>query len=253
MEYTGTGVDWPFFGGCERVACFADAVAHAHDWPRIGLPAQATLTVFANDALIIVPPDTAVWMPAGFTHRAACQKAMDVRILAVHPRRAPAALNRPCVLDTSTFYRELLCHMTSVDGRGDSGARAYAEGLADVLVAQTRAAPPRAMPLRMPRDRRLCTIAAALLADAQDERSLANWAEIVGASYRTLARHFVEETGMTYREWRQSLLVVEAIGRLGRGDAVGAVAADLGYASIAGFSAMFKRLTGQAPSNYLPR
>ncbi|VTU16821.1 HTH-type transcriptional repressor of iron proteins A [Variovorax sp. SRS16] len=240
--------DLPFIAGRERVTHCDRAVVHAHAWPQIGLPAERALTVFVGDVLLVVPPGTAVWMPAELPHRATCLKEMDVRIVAVNPRRAPQALRFPCVLDTSAFYRELLCHMGAVDIEDRSGA--YADRLLDVLVAQTRAAPAGALSLKMPQDRRLRTIATALLEDVLDERTLADWAQIVGASYRTLARHFVQETRLTYHEWRQALLAVEAIRRLGQGDSVGAVAADLGYASIAGFSAMFKRTTGRAPSSY---
>jgi len=245
------GAQLPFIAGRERVTRRDHAVLHAHAWPQVGLPAERALTVFVGGLLLVVPPGTAVWMPAELPHRASCLKDMDVRIVAVNPQRAPLAPRFPCVLDTSTFYRELLCHMGAVDIEDRSGA--YADRLVDVLVAQTRAAPAGALSLRMPQDRRLRIIAEALLEDVLDERSLADWAQIVGASYRTLARHFVEETRLTYHEWRQALLAVEAIRRLGQGDSVGAVAADLGYSSIAGFSAMFKRTTGRAPSSYIRR
>lgn len=245
------GTDLPFVAGRERVTHCDRAVVHSHVWPQIGLPAERALTVFVGGMLLVVPPGTAVWMPADLLHRATCLKDMEVHIVAINPRRAPRAPHVPCVLDTSAFYRELLCHMGAVDIEDRSGA--YADRLVDVLVAQTRAAPAGALSLKMPRDRRLRTIAEALLEDVLDERTLADWAQIVGASYRTLARHFVEETRLTYQEWRQALLTVEAIRRLGQGESVGAVAADLGYSSIAGFSAMFKRTTGRAPSSYMRR
>jgi AraC-like DNA-binding protein len=44
--------------------------------------------------------------------------------------------------------------------------------------------------------------------------------------------------------------VLEAMGRLGGGQPVTAVALDLGYDSVSAFSAMFRRASGASPSTY---
>lgn len=84
----------------------------------------------------------------------------------------------------------------------------------------------------------------ALLENPADERSLEDWAPQVGASARTLARLFVSETGLTFAEWRRQVRLLEAIDRLGKGQAVTRVALDLGYESPSAFIAMFRRTLG---------
>jgi AraC-like DNA-binding protein len=104
----------------------------------------------------------------------------------------------------------------------------------------------------MPRDRRLRRLCTALLAAPGDSRTLGAWARSANASARTLARLFVAETGLTFGAWRQQARVLEAMGRLGGGQAVTEVALDLGYDSVSAFSAMFRRASGAPPSTYRP-
>ncbi|MCY1448461.1 HTH-type transcriptional regulator NimR [compost metagenome] len=56
---------------------------------------------------------------------------------------------------------------------------------------------------------------------------------------------------MSFNEWRQQLRLTEALPRLLAGQAVQRVAADLGYGSGRAFSAMFRRLLGENPKEYV--
>ncbi|WP_456816521.1 helix-turn-helix domain-containing protein [Bradyrhizobium sp. USDA 4508] len=51
--------------------------------------------------------------------------------------------------------------------------------------------------------------------------------------------------------WRQRVRLLEALARLGAGEAVTCVALDVGYESPSAFAAMFKRELGAAPRQYL--
>ena len=107
--------------------------------------------------------------------------------------------------------------------------------------------------LLMPRDPRLRGLCEQLLAAPGDQRTLSAWARTLNASARTLARHFQNETGLSFGAWRQQARVLEAMGRLGGGVPVTQVALDLGYDSVSAFSAMFRRAAGASPSHYRPR
>ena len=89
------------------------------------------------------------------------------------------------------------------------------------------------------------------MADPASPRGLADWADRVGASERTLARLFQSELKMSFGAWRQQLRVARALDLIGRGRPYGQVAAELGYASAAAFSAMFKRALGVSPSRFM--
>ncbi len=73
----------------------------------------------------------------------------------------------------------------------------------------------------------------------------------VGRSPRTLARRFSEGMGMTWREALRRLRIVRAMELLAMSDvSVTEVSLSVGYASLSGFNAAFRELTGMAPGSY---
>ena len=103
----------------------------------------------------------------------------------------------------------------------------------------------------IPADRRARPIAFRLLAAPHDQRPLAEWGAVLGASERTLARLFEAQTGMGFRQWRQRLQVAEALAVLLDGQSVKAAAATVGYAGASAFVAAFRALAGSTPLQYL--
>ena len=86
-----------------------------------------------------------------------------------------------------------------------------------------------------------------------DNRGLDDWAVVTNTSARTLARLFVQHTGLTFGQWRQRLRIMEALTRLGDGQSVLAVSLDLGYASQSAFTTMFRKVVGRPPSDFCAR
>ena len=96
-------------------------------------------------------------------------------------------------------------------------------------------------------DDRLARIGRALTVDPSDGRSLEAWARVAGAGTRTLARLFVQDTGMTFGTWRTHLRVARAAELLADGLPVAVVAGRVGYASPSAFVAAFRATTGRTP------
>jgi AraC-like DNA-binding protein len=71
-----------------------------------------------------------------------------------------------------------------------------------------------------------------------------------GASRRTLERIFRAETGMSLGQWLRRQKLLDALRRLAAGEAVNAVALELGYNSASAFIAMFRRELGHTPTRY---
>nr|WP_256352227.1 AraC family transcriptional regulator [Pseudomonas gingeri] len=84
-------------------------------------------------------------------------------------------------------------------------------------------------------------------------RTIEQWSEVVGASTRTLIRLFIKETGITYRQWVQQVRLAQALTMLEAGEPINRIADSLGFASPSAFSAMFKRILGESPRDYLDR
>jgi AraC-like DNA-binding protein len=104
--------------------------------------------------------------------------------------------------------------------------------------------------VRMPDDQRAAEVAAGLLADPADERTLAEWGSQVGASGRTLARAFLTGTGITFGRWRRLARLQAALPQLAAGRAVGTVARHVGYQTPSAFVAAFRKETGLTPAAY---
>ena len=112
--------------------------------------------------------------------------------------------------------------------------------------ATIRDQPQAADALLLPAEARLQRLALALSDDPADTRTLAQWADWIGMAPRTLARHFLAETGLTLSAWQRARLM-RALEMLAAGAAVTTVALDLGYDNVSAFIAMFKREHGVTP------
>jgi AraC-like DNA-binding protein len=104
--------------------------------------------------------------------------------------------------------------------------------------------------LPLPANARLRRVCESLIAEPRNNESLEYWAEQVGASGRTVARLFRQETGMTFGQWREQLRVTDAMSRLAVGADVTAIADELGYTDARTFGAMFRRVTGMTPQQF---
>ena len=206
------------------------------------------MRVAIRDSMWWVPPEQAVWVPAGISHEVSVEQAMAMRTLYVHPDAARELLHSCCVVPVRSLLRELIIEASrSFDGYGPATPQAR---LAAVILDELRRLHPEPLHLPMPRDKRLRVITDGLTAKPTDSRTLEEWSQPAGASARTLARRFREETGITFGRWRQRLRVLSATTRLGAGDPVTMVAYDLGYSSPSAFIATFKRSFGSSPARY---
>ena len=90
-----------------------------------------------------------------------------------------------------------------------------------------------------------------MLADPTRHETLADWARDTGASPRTVARLFRQELSTTFTQWRQQVLLAQAVALAAGRKPVNQIAAELGYASPSAFSAMVRRAVGMPPARFL--
>jgi AraC-like DNA-binding protein/mannose-6-phosphate isomerase-like protein (cupin superfamily) len=220
---------------------------HRHARAQLIYATAGTMRVTAAGGVWIVPPQRALWMPAGIEHSIVMVGDVTMRTLFLRDD-AVAAMPRRCeVLPVSPLLRELIVRATELPLQYDEAGPAG--HVVALIVAELQSLQSLPLRLPMPRDPRLERLCRALLAAPGDQRTLRKWAPLMGASERTAARLFQSETGMTFGAWRQQARVLEAMGRLGSGAPVTQVAIDLGYDSVSAFSAMFRRATGSRPTS----
>lgn len=222
--------------------------AHRHSRAHLFYCAEGVFRVVRAEATWMVPPSQAVWIPSDVDHCVHATQPIALLSLFVDAS-VTAGLPDACrVVHVPPLLRELILKAVDVGNEyPPAGADAR---LMHVILDQLRDLEAAPLSLPLASDKRVRQVIEALLDEPADERSLDDWAPRVGSSARTLARLFVSETGMTFAQWRRQMRLLEAIDRLGKGDAVTRVALDLGYESPSAFTAMFRRVLGAPPGKY---
>lgn len=221
---------------------------HHHGREQLVYAYKGLALVTTQNGAWVVPPNRAVWVPSNLDHGVKAITETRMSSLFIKPG-VVANLPKTCsVVEVPKLVRELIAYA----GRFEDY---YEEDGPDgrviaVLIDQLNTLEEVPLHLPMPRDPRLRRIAEAIVENPADTRTQAQWASAGGASARTLARLFPEQTGMTFSGWRQQARLMAALGRLAEGEPVVSVALDLGYASQSAFITMFKKALGTTPGKY---
>lgn len=210
---------------------------------------EGLMRVQTEGGLWIIPPRRALWIPTGVVHQVTMLTRVSMRTLYISAEKSSAFGESCRLIEISGLLRELILALLEEPleylDRGRGGQ------LAKLILLEIAQAPNVPIEIPWPRDRRLKTVCEAIVADPRAQRSLDDWADIAGASTRTLIRLFPKETGLHFRHWVQQVHLAEALCHLTRGESVGEIAHRLGYASPSAFTSMFRRLLGTSPSQYL--
>ncbi|MDD2059252.1 helix-turn-helix transcriptional regulator [Pseudomonas sp. GD03860] len=224
---------------------------HSHPWVQFTYASAGIMQVLTEHHSYLLPPQCALWIPAGVKHTAYSAQALEFRGLYLDDSLLEG-YQRPCgVMQVTPLVRELIekaSHFPADDPAHGRQAR-----LLQVLVDELRDLPEAPFGLPLPSDPRLRRITEALQANPADNRSIEDWAQCAGASRRTLVRLFQSQTQLSFRQWRQRLRLLAALPLLAQGMSVTDLANELGYDSVSAFIALFARHYGVTPGLYAAR
>lgn len=222
---------------------------HHHRKAQLLFTIRGVMNCEVDDAVWIVPPQCAIWIPAGVPHTVFGSGEVECLSLFIAP---PALSNLPatcCTITVSDLLRELLMRAKEMpqcyDVDGPDGR------IVAVIVDELAAAPVEDLRLPIPTDPRLKRLTDLLIAAPADHATVAQWASRVALSERSLGRLLADQLGMSFGRWRRQLHIVLALRRLSAGETVQAVALDLGYESASSFVTMFRKMVGTPPNRYL--
>jgi AraC-like DNA-binding protein len=221
---------------------------HSHDHVQILYASAGVMAVRTPDVSFVIPPQRAIWLPAGTRHEVSCRGPVSLRTLYL-PEPADGKPGGCRVFEVSNLLKALILEVVGFPPLYDVAGR---EGRIIALLLEEMALMPNApYHVTMPADRRLLRVCNAILAEPADPRDIDDWARVAGMGRRTFTRSFKHETGMGLAVWRQQVRLMEALSLLSTGASITQVAFDVGYDSPSGFAAMFRRTFGVAPSQYL--
>ncbi|KAF1072474.1 MAG: HTH-type transcriptional regulator NimR [Pseudomonas citronellolis] len=232
----------------DEFAADTHSPSHLHPWGQLNYAAHGVMEVEVEGQRFLSPPQYAVWIPPGRLHGCYNPQAIVYRSLYVSQalsQRLPAVA---CTLAISDILKAILSDFAA--RRVHIPHSEADQRLARVVIDQLCAAQPHDDYLPYARSAALSDVLAALRRAPDDNRTLAQWAQRVHSTERTLARCCQRELGMSFGEWRQRLRFLLAIQALAAGEGVQQIAFSLGYSSPSAFIAMFRRQSGTTPEQY---
>lgn len=231
----------------EYVAGFVDP-RHCHPRVQLLYASSGVMSVATERTSFVIPPQRALWLPAGTMHEVSTRGPVSLRTVYIDP----AHDSRPArcrVLEVSNFLKALILEVTSFDFRREMDERE--RRIVHLFLDEVPRMPSAPYHVSMPSDPRLVRVCKAILGDPADHRDIDDWAAAVGMGRRTFTRAFKEELGMGFALWRQQVRLMEALSLLSIGRSITSVAFDVGYESPSAFTAMFHRAFGQPPRAYV--
>ena len=227
---------------------------HHHDLHQLEYAFEGVAQVETSTARYLLPPQQAIWIPAGTEH---CTTLTRVRTVSVFydPVLGLRAGDRVRVLAVAPVIREMLLHARPwpIDRPSTTPAidRFFAV-LADLIVESLDQEEILCLPTsRHP----LVSRAIQFTTDHQREAvTLTDLCLAIGTSPRSLRRAFATETGMSWRQYLLQSRLLHAMALLAQPQPnVLAVAMTVGFDSTSGFTRAFRRYTGETPLAYRQR
>ena len=220
-----------------------DSGLHQHQKGQLLYAPHGCITLTLEQAICILPPTKAVWIPPGTMHRAQMTNVVAYRSVYfdVHEFECPIAIT---TVDVDELLKALINRMAlwEWDIEPEQTTKATELFWQEFYSAQIHS-----LMLALPQDRRLTRFRQQIAKPRFLPPSLSQLAEQAGASSKTISRIFKAETGMNYQDWRQQWRLMKAIELLATPLPVAEVAHQLDFSSDSAFIAFFKQQTGKTP------
>ena len=221
---------------------------HHHRQHQIAWVSNGQTTAQVGDRHWVLPTTQAIFIPSDMPHDLVNTRGSTLHCLYVSPERCPIDWREPVVLAITPMLRELLLTLSA------TGLQQRVSDAAETLLfALLKPLSQTALQLPLPADYRAVALAQAVLARPGDRRTLDEWADRFETSASTLRRAFVNETGLTFSEWRTQARLRASLSLLADRMPVETVAFKVGYDSTNGFVDAFRRHFGHTPGQHFKR
>jgi len=225
---------------------------HLHREAQLIYAAKGTMQVTTPEGRWLVPPDRAVWVPAGLEHAIDLLADIEMRTLYfdlawLKREKRYQGLTREFVVRVSPLLNQAI--LALFDTRN---TEERTELLVRLVMLELNQAEDSATFVPLPRELRCRRAAMIVLDNPTGLHDIDTLAREVGTSARTLSRLFSSETQLSFKSWCQRARIAAAIQRLSTDANVSVkqLATQLGYASVPAFSAAFRQVTGRTPTEF---
>lgn len=224
---------------------------HTHPKAQLLYAVSGAMRVETPTEYFIIPPSTALILPANTLHSILMDGPVDRRTLFLKEPSSKPTFPITKVIAVTGLLRELINEICKEPF--DWSMTSRANNVAMLTLDEIKRANTVPLGLRLPNDVRLRRVVNGIKANPSDTRSFSAWAEMTGASERTLARLFRSETGLNFRQWRQHARLTMAMSLLSNGRNLSEAAAASGFENQSAFGVSFRRFFGITPGQALRR
>src|SRR5689334_17379867 len=221
---------------------------HTHKRAQLVYTAAGAMLVRTRDATWVIPPQRAVWVPAGVQHETETLGEVKMRTLYIEAGVARRVTLKCCAINVSPLLRELIMRAATLPVLYPP--RSPAARVMQMILDEIRECTMTPLSLPLPAHPRLGRICHAIARNPRRRDTLAQLAAAEGMSKRTAERLFTRELSMTFRRWRQLARLLSALTKLATGKSVKLAAFESGYTSQSAFTSTFKRMFGTTPTHY---
>lgn len=219
---------------------------HRHEEHQLVVVDRGIVGLATPTATWAVPSACGAWLPAAAEHEVIgiADAAVTFAYLRVSPDWRPPAAG--AVVTVTPLLRSAVSTLATPGARrGDRRRRLEA-----VLFDEVTDLQPVQLPVPLPNDPAARLVAATMLADPCDSRTVGELGALAGASGRTLQRRFSEETGLAFRDWRRRARLQRSMVELSAGRSVTATAYTCGFSSVSAFITAFRTEVGTTPAGW---
>ncbi len=220
---------------------------HAHEDGQFTFVRQGLVSTETETGVWVVPAGRLAWIPPGLRHASKARGPVDgwlVRVGATYGRRLPAHIS---ILRASNLLTAGLERISTLPDEDTPLTRL----LHRLMLLELESVEWEDFGLPLPTSAAMRHWATTFMEEPTSGFSIDQAAAAVRMSRRSFTRHFSQETGKNYSEWKRLVIVQRAIERLTHGDPVSTIAYDMGYENPSAFIAMFKTMQGVSPGRFL--
>jgi len=221
---------------------------HRHDRAQLLATITGSIAVTTATGTYVVPPERALFVPAGVVHETRHLAATRLRTLYISPDAGHGLPARTSVVHVGPLLRCLIDACMALPRDYDEAGAAGR--LMSVLLDEIAASDELPLHIPLPETGPLRAMAEFILGEPADRRPIDYWARELGVSTRTLERRFKAESGMTVRAFRIQAKLFRALELLSQGLPVNQISDMLGFEAPSTFVAMFRRAFGVTPGRY---
>lgn len=222
---------------------------HAHEnCGELVFVSDGIMVVCAQNASYCAQKNRAIWIPPRVKHEWYMPTNTIDRSLYIHESAFNHAnLNALHIIEVSPLLREMVIAM---DELGLDFEMEVDKRLGMALIDRVCAAQKCTDMPPIPQNHKLIKLCTEFIITPDMHVELSDWSAQVHVSEKTLARIFMKETGLNFREWKRAWRMQNAKKDLEAGAQVTETALNCGYSSLSSFIAAFKKNYGVSPSKF---